>query len=192
MRFLHAADYRRMPWKNGGGVTTEIAVFPEGSGLDDFEWRISMATVSSDGPFSVFEGIDRTLAVLEGEGIVLTVDGLSDETITRGAPSFSFPADRKASARLVCGPITDLNVMTRRGRWMHQVERLSPALARRAFDGATAAVVFCALGEGTVTSGVESVSLDRHDAAVVNDTPFEVVVGSSAAELYVIRLDWLS
>jgi environmental stress-induced protein Ves len=72
---------------------------------------------------------------------------------------------------------------------MHQVERLSRAPARRAFGGATAAVVFCALGEGTVTSGVESVSLDRHDAAVVNDTPFEVVVGSSAAELYVIRFD---
>ena len=45
MRLLRAATHRRMPWKNGAGVTTEIAVFPESAGLDDFEWRLSMATV---------------------------------------------------------------------------------------------------------------------------------------------------
>ncbi|TIN81446.1 MAG: HutD family protein, partial [Mesorhizobium sp.] len=71
MRILRAAEYRSMPWKNGGGVTTEIAVSPSGAGLDDFDWRVSMARVELSGPFSQFAGIDRTLAVLEGEGIVL-------------------------------------------------------------------------------------------------------------------------
>ena len=71
MKLLRARNHRRMPWKNGGGVTTEIAVFPANAGLEDFEWRLSMATVASDGPFSLFAGIDRTLAVLEGEGLVL-------------------------------------------------------------------------------------------------------------------------
>ena len=68
MRILRAESYRRMPWKNGGGETTEIAVSPEGAGLDDFDWRVSMARVESSGPFSLFAGIDRTLAILEGEG----------------------------------------------------------------------------------------------------------------------------
>ena len=68
MQVLRAENYRRMPWKNGGGETTEIAVFPAGAGLDDFDWRVSMARVESSGPFSVFPGIDRTLAILEGEG----------------------------------------------------------------------------------------------------------------------------
>jgi environmental stress-induced protein Ves len=190
MRLLRSANHRRMPWKNGGGVTTEIAVFPEGAGLDDFEWRISMATVSSDGPFSRFGGIDRTLAVLEGEGIVLSVDGLPDETITRATPPFFFPADREASAQLASGPITDLNVMTRRGRWRHQVDRLSPAAARRAFGGATAAVVFCALGEASLMSGTKRSTLNIGDAVVVEAASFEVV-GSSEAELYVITLDRL-
>ena len=61
---LTASSYRRMPWKNGGGETVEIAVSPEGAALSEFDWRISMATVATDGPFSIFPGIDRTLSIL--------------------------------------------------------------------------------------------------------------------------------
>jgi uncharacterized protein len=127
MKILRAADYRRMPWKNGGGETVEIAVFPEGAGLSDFDWRISMARVDGDGPFSEFPGIDRTLAILEGAGIILDVDGdIRRLTIDR-APH-SFPADRPTSATLIDGTVTDFNVMSRRGKVAHEV---------RPFDGAT-------------------------------------------------------
>ncbi|MBV9975040.1 MAG: HutD family protein, partial [Hyphomicrobiales bacterium] len=61
MRVLRAGQHRRMPWKNGGGETTEIIASPEGAGLDEFDWRISMARVATDGPFSRFAGVDRTL-----------------------------------------------------------------------------------------------------------------------------------
>ena len=70
MRLIGPADYRHMPWKNGGGVTIEIAVSPSGSSLDTFDWRVSMATVIEPGPFSSFPGIDRTLCVLTGNGSV--------------------------------------------------------------------------------------------------------------------------
>ncbi|RUU10282.1 HutD family protein, partial [Mesorhizobium sp. M7A.T.Ca.TU.009.01.3.2] len=83
MRILRAAEYRSMPWKNGGGVTTEIAVSPSGAGLDDFDWRVSMARVELSGPFSQFAGIDRTLAVLEGEGIVLEIASHPPTSINR-------------------------------------------------------------------------------------------------------------
>ncbi|MBM7325185.1 HutD family protein, partial [Agrobacterium sp. S2] len=49
-----------MPWKNGGGVTTEIIVHPAKASMADFDWRISMANVAQDGPFSIFPGVDRT------------------------------------------------------------------------------------------------------------------------------------
>ena len=75
MRILRAENYRRMRWKNGGGETAEIAVFPEGAGLDEFDWRISMARVEAGGPFSRFPGVDRTLSILEGEGMVLESRG---------------------------------------------------------------------------------------------------------------------
>ncbi|WP_411035316.1 HutD family protein [Shinella sp. BYT-45] len=118
-RLLRNGDHRRMPWKNGGGETVEVAVHPEGAGLSDFGWRVSMATVASDGPFSVFPGIDRTLAVLSGDGMALAIEGLGERLLTPQSAPLAFPADAPTTARLTGGPVTDLNVMTRRGRFVH-------------------------------------------------------------------------
>ncbi|BCG95179.1 HutD/Ves family protein [Mesorhizobium sp. 131-2-1] len=127
MRILRAAGYRVMPWKNGGGTTTEVAVSPDGAGLDDFDWRVSMARIEAGGAFSSFAGIDRTLCVLEGQGIVLDIAGGAPAELTAASAPFSFPADVPTGAVLISGPITDLNVMTRRGRMAHTVERLTVA-----------------------------------------------------------------
>ena len=118
-RLLRNSDHRRMPWKNGGGETVEVIVHPQGASLSDFCWRVSMASVASDGPFSVFPGIDRTLAVLEGDGMALSIAGLGERVLTPGSPPLAFPADAPTTARLTAGPITDLNVMTRRGAFSH-------------------------------------------------------------------------
>ena len=67
-RLVGSSDLVRVPWKNGGGTTAEVAVHPPGAGLDDFDWRISMADVAVDGPFSRFPGVDRTLVLAEGRG----------------------------------------------------------------------------------------------------------------------------
>ncbi|MBB3772905.1 hypothetical protein FHS55_003530 [Angulomicrobium tetraedrale] len=123
MHILRAADHRVMPWKNGGGSTTEIAVFPANAGLDAFLWRVSMAGVSEDGPFSAFPAIDRSLAVLAGEGIVLEVEGQAAERVERESAPARFPGDVRTRASLVGGPILDLNVMTRRGRYAHRLTR---------------------------------------------------------------------
>lgn len=64
MRHLENTAYTSMPWKNGGGVTTEIIVHPAKAPMADFDWRISMANVAQDGPFSIFPGVDRTLCIL--------------------------------------------------------------------------------------------------------------------------------
>nr|WP_280137597.1 HutD family protein [Aureimonas sp. AU40] len=130
-RILRAADHRRMPWKNGGGETIEIAVHPPGAGLADFDWRISMADVASDGPFSRFEGIDRTLSILAGNGMDLEIEGHGRRSLTAGSDPLSFPADAPTFARLHDGPIRDLNVMTRRGACTHRVSfvpSLGPAI----------------------------------------------------------------
>jgi environmental stress-induced protein Ves len=174
-----------MPWKNGGGVTTEIAVFPAGAGLDDFEWRLSMANVASDGPFSSFAGVDRTLAVLEGEGIVLAVEGRPAVALTRSSPPFAFAADRPSSARLIAGPIVDLNVMTRRGRFVHRMVRLAPGTAT--VGGSSLTIVFCAAGSAELSSGAEKATLGLHDAAVGRD-PSTVSVAADAV-LYAVTFE---
>ncbi|MBU6298666.1 MAG: HutD family protein, partial [Alphaproteobacteria bacterium] len=104
-----------MAWKNGLGVTAEIAVYPEGSGLDSFAWRVSMARVAGDGPFSLFANIDRRLAVLEGR-LRLEITGRPPLELSPGSPPVEFPGDVPVNAGVADGPVTDLNVMTRRGR----------------------------------------------------------------------------
>lgn len=133
LHLLPAARHRRMPWKNGRGETVEIAVHPQGAGLADFGWRLSMAGVSEDGDFSVFEGIDRTLAVLSGAGIVLEVAG-APQRLTQVTAPLAFPADAPAHARLIAGPITDLNLMTRRGAFRHCLRRVTDPEAAFAPD----------------------------------------------------------
>ncbi|MBB3318814.1 MULTISPECIES: HutD family protein [unclassified Rhizobium] len=122
---LKSRTYRRMPWKNGGGETIEIAVSPEGAPISDFDWRISMAIVATDGPFSIFAGVDRTLSILEGNGMSLAIDGHAPVLLTQESAPLAFPADVAVSAALPDGPITDLNVMTRRNMLRHRVERLA-------------------------------------------------------------------
>lgn len=118
-RLLRAADRVAMPWKNGGGETATVALFPEGAGLSDFDWRVSIARVDGDGPFSAFPGIDRTLTLLSGGSMAL--NGL---VLTPDSAPFAFDGEMPVTAVVTGGPIHDLNVMTRRGRFTHQVERV--------------------------------------------------------------------
>lgn len=123
MRIIRAADYRRMPWKNGGGETIEIVVSPPDSSLEDFHWRVSMAHVASAGPFSHFAGIDRSLAVIAGNGVILRLGGRGEVRLTGDAAPYAFPGDLPVDASLVDGAIDDLNVMSRRGRYRHLLSR---------------------------------------------------------------------
>lgn len=122
VQVLRAARRSAQPWKNGGGITREIAAHPPGSALADFDWRISTAEVSAAGPFSAFPGIDRTLAVLEGE-LSLVLDGKPAVTLSTESAPLRFPGDSPANAAPVTPAVTDLNVMTRRGAFSAKVER---------------------------------------------------------------------
>ncbi len=146
MRVLRAAEGRRTPWKNGGGETVEIAVHPPGAALDGFDWRISTALVAADGPFSAFPGIDRTLVVLTGAGLELTIGGAPPVRLTADLAPFAFPADAPCTGRLLGGPVTDLNVMTRRGMFAHAVRRLAVAAPVTLDAGGGTVLVICRTG----------------------------------------------
>lgn len=183
MRLIRAADCRTMPWKNGGGTTTEIAVAPEGASLSDFDWRISMAHVGQDGPFSAFPGIDRTLSVLTGAGITLAFGDGERVQLDRTSAPYCFAADRAVEGLLVEGPIDDLNVMSRRGRWRHRVERVSGAGSLSASEGLL--VLVARKGDWQVSGA----ALVAGDSAIL-EAPgrVDLVTGGDEAELYAIRL----
>jgi len=127
VRIIRSSDYRRMPWKNGGGETVEIAISPAGASLDAFDWRISMAHVASNGPFSGFPGVDRTLVVLAGGGIRLKLPGDAVVSLSEAAAPFAFSGDDPVDAELIDGPIQDLNAMSRRTSHRHQLARIRSA-----------------------------------------------------------------
>ncbi len=112
MRHLTQADYTRQPWKNGKGVTVELARADRTGAL---LWRLSMATVAEDGPFSVFPGIERNLTVLTGPGFRLVGDGLALDCLPLQPVAFAgdVPVRAEGSGGQVS---TDFNVMT--ARWL--------------------------------------------------------------------------
>lgn len=125
MRVLRAADRRASPWKNGGGVTWEVAISPDGAALDAFDWRLSIAEVASSGPFSSFPGIDRVLTVIEGEGLRLRVEGADPVTLGQSSPPLAFAGDAACIADLTAARIRDFNVMVRRAAHRAAVRRVT-------------------------------------------------------------------
>ncbi|PVZ94780.1 hypothetical protein DDQ50_13990 [Amnibacterium flavum] len=102
-------DYVVMGWANGLGETREIRRSPA-EGV--FDWRLSMATVTGPAPFSPFDGVTRTLAVVAGGALDLTVDGVVSR-LEVGGPAFEFSGGSPAHATPVGEPVLDLNLMVR-------------------------------------------------------------------------------
>ena len=169
MEVRRVADQRVMPWKNGGGETREILVFPSAAGLDEFGWRVSAAVVASDGPFSIFAGVDRTLAVIEGNGMELSIDGAPPLFLSVSGLPLSFSCDVPAMAMLVSGPVLDVNVMTRRDRFRHAVGRLPEAPLMHTGAAGTVTVLLCTGGIMAIREGGQKVELRQLDCAVFRE-----------------------
>jgi environmental stress-induced protein Ves len=164
--FIPQECLRAAPWKNGGGSTMEIAISPAGAGLMEFDWRISLATITASGPFSSFPGIDRSLMLVDGDSVQLTLDGTRKVLLNAAQPMLWFPGEAAVVAQ-VKGATTDFNVMTRRDRCRHQLEKITAPgkLARRS----TATLLFVA-GDGSVLArgGEQQFALARYDALLLD------------------------
>ena len=165
---LRHRDRLAAPWKNGGGLTHEIAAWPAGAALTDFGWRLSLATVAEAGPFSAFPGVDRVLTVVDGR-LNLAMDGASAHLLTTHSEPFTFSGEASVQAAAPDGPATDVNVMTRRDRVAATVERrtgpgeINLAVAR------WVAIVACS--PGAIVLDGQSERLDRFDALVIERGP---------------------
>ena len=118
MEIIRYAELKAQPWRNGGGVTRELARHPRSLSLnsaDDtqWDWRVSIAEVTKAGAFSAFAGMERVLTVIDGELLLLSVDG-SEHPLEKYRP-FRFSGDADSAGALPTGDIRDLNVITRNG-----------------------------------------------------------------------------
>lgn len=113
-RVVPAHEHTVMPWANGGGATRQVAIDPpDGSLAKGFRWRVSRARVTSDGPFSLLPGVDRSLWLVSGAGMRLDVAG-TEVVLARSLQRFDFAGEAVVHATLRDGPCEDFNVMVAR------------------------------------------------------------------------------
>ncbi len=111
LKILSQKDFKPMLWKNGAGHTTELIRLDHPTDPDMFSLRISIADVTTSGPFSVFKRIDRILFMLEGDGMVLEFEDDTKIRLDRPFNPIYFPGEAEVHSKLIGGPNKDLNVM---------------------------------------------------------------------------------
>jgi environmental stress-induced protein Ves len=166
-------------WKNGGGSTIELAINPADATLRDFDWRISLATIAHDGPFSVFPGVDRTLALVSGPGVTLEINGERRFALCEDEPVLEFTGESNLVASVGAEPTTDFNVMTRRERCHHKFGRRRVSGRSVFAPRGDMSILFLAEGDSlSVSSDSERIGMVRFDTIVFDtDTVWTLEVG---------------
>lgn len=196
MEIIRYAELKAHPWRNGGGVTRELAshtapvqdASAQGTPGPGWDWRVSIAEMSKAGDFSAFPGMDRVLTVVEGELLLLSVDG-AEHPLEKYRP-FRFSGDAAASGALPTGDIRDLNVITRSGAFKGytSIIELSKKRAHPVFEGQLGILL---QGQATVAPGTAGgpgaaaadsepaapAALGRYDAVVGSDTGTPEILG---------------
>ena len=124
IKLISPGQFKTIPWKNGLGETTELAISEHGT-LDYFDWRLSIASVVSNGSFSDFNGYDRNLILIEGCGICLTHDDDKKDNLLNILDKASFSGGSKTVGTLTRGAIKDFNIMTNQKNISPEVHCLS-------------------------------------------------------------------
>ncbi len=166
---LRSTDHHRMQWANGGGWTSEIIAWPNRA---DWQWRLSVADVEVDGPFSIFFGIDRHIAMLVGDGFELAIGSEQTQTHRINQPfvPFKFRGDDRSFCRLIKGGVQDLNLMVRRDAPRFNNLQLAFVSLIEPVDLDDVEVVVVVSGQVKV----EGVMLGRLDAIVPRDHPLNI------------------
>jgi len=195
MQIIRFADLKPHPWRNGGGVTRELASHrgaPSGGGpsadvpADDgpagdgaWDWRVSIADVTKAGDYSALPGMERLLTVVEGELLLLSVDG-TEHPLEKYRP-FRFPGGAASSSALPTGDVRNLNVITREGAFKAytSILELSKKRAHPVFGGQLGILLQgqAAVNPGDAASGDGPVALGRYDAVVGSNSHTPEILG---------------
>jgi environmental stress-induced protein Ves len=181
---IPCASQPAMPWANGGGSTRQVAIDPPGATLAGaFRWRVSIAQIASDGPFSRLPGIDRAMWLVRGDGVRLDVDG-REVVLAQSRQRIDFPGEAAVRCELLGGPCEDSNVMTAREQVtaVADVVELAAGVVH-ALPDAPQRVVLLWSGQGRI-DGValgprDAVRIDgRGEVAFVADAPTVALVAA--------------
>ena len=161
VRVQRFGEYRPMPWTNGRGTSYEVV---RGGG-DDWSWRVAIAPVMEDGPFSSLPGVDRWLAVIDDAPIVLAIDGA--ECVAHRGEVVAFAGESQVTAHLPGGPTRDCGLMVRRGAATGCMHVAGP--------GRVEGTVLVALERAIVRTAGQEEDLGPGDA-LLSDEPFDAQI----------------
>ena len=153
MKIVRHSELREGRWRNGMGVSWDIASDPPGT--EEFGWRFAIARIDADVPFSLYPQVDRVFTLIEGRGLSLDFAGGRTLAVEKLFVPHPYACDVATFCRLTDGPCRALNLFLRRGAWHAAVDVLSSG-AEIVHDGpillfalqGAADVDGAALGEG--------------------------------------------
>ncbi|OTU28105.1 hypothetical protein CAT59_08800 [Acinetobacter pittii] len=162
-----------MLWKNGAGFTLEIA---RSQGEADFDWRISMADVTTSGPFSLFLSKQRIISVLDGQGMVLHVDDLPAKKLNQG-DIFAFHGESHVQSELVDGAIRDLNLIYDPAKFHARFQWLNDAAEQTFISSADLIFIF---NQGAETE----VNVDDHSFQIAATETLKIEKNSGVTSVH--------
>ena len=186
---LDPQSYRRTPWKNGGGVTIDIAgehrPGADPAGWDGMIWRFGRTRIERPGPFSDLSGYDRILAVAQGGGLVLHPEGHAPLDVRTPFAPVRFPGEWKITSELTEGPIGVINLIADRTRCA--IDLAFPRAGASA-SISDARCILLALDDAILDIGVRHTALRRDFAlSVAADAGVDFVLRSGRVALASIR-----
>ena len=151
--------YQRTPWKNGGGVTTDIA-------FDGDVWRFSRTPITVAGPFSDYSGFDRQQVLVAGSGLVLqTPTGEID--VRRPFRPVRFTGETPIVSRLEAGPVEVINLMGERSKVRLNLAVLEAG--RSQLLGAGIHIAYCPAGRAALRLADETHDLETDGGLRIED-----------------------
>jgi hypothetical protein len=113
MRIIRSHEFTEGRWRNGMGVSWDIASYPVAA--DDFGWRLAIARIDGDVPFSHYPNVDRVFTLIEGQGLDLEFEGRNTLAVDRLFVPHFYSCDVPTFCRLRSGPCRALNLFMKRG-----------------------------------------------------------------------------
>lgn len=194
MRHLLRADYRSMPWRNGKGVTAEIAREPAEPA--PFDWRLSLATLEQDGAFSHYPEYQRIVVLVEGAGFTLDIAGEPSQQLSSPGAAAIFPGDATVHCRLHDGPCRDLSLMVRIPGAVLAAQVLAPAPdVSLPLPVGVGRAVFALTGQVEVVStgadgAQQRIALHEGDCGLLAESDHRVVVAANVPQATAVLLEW--
>ena len=180
------ADCAPSLWKNGKGETFQRFILPVNSDLTNFDVRISMARVQTDGPFSIFPNINRHLMVLEGRGLTLTSSYFDSIELNAESSAFEFDGQWHIDSRLLDQEVLDFNVMVKKDYYHAGVNKVRLLPGKLVFPPSSMLLLLL-LAPALISTPIGDVSVNKYD--LLQLAAGEAIYLLGEIELDVIQVD---